>query len=189
MGMESFLKEKFTETEWQIYTKILSKENQLKTSGVGRIFDAVAALLDMMDKQTYEGEAAIQLEQLATEYFKQHGLDFSSSYFLEEEHYNRIPTKLLMTNIIMDLQKGKAKDFIAAKFHFSLMKLVQIIASNLKIKQIAFSGGVFQNGLLVDLIQHHLAKDFDLYFHQQLSPNDENISFGQLIIHQIRACL
>ena len=62
---------------------------------------------------------------------------------------------------------------------------VKIVANNLKIKQIAFSGGVFQNGLLVDLIQHHLAEDFDLYFHQQLSPNDENISFGQLIIHQI----
>ena len=118
---------------------------------------------------------------MATEYFVQHGLDFSSSYFMEGAHYYRIPTKSLMTSIIMDLQKGKAVDFIAAKFHYSLMKLVKIVANNLKIKQIAFSGGVFQNGLLVDLIQHHLANDFDLYFHKQLSPNDENISFGQLI--------
>lgn len=185
MGMETFLKEKFTKTEWQVYTKILAKENQLKTSSVGRIFDSVAALLGIMDKQTYEGEAAIQLEQLATDYFREHGLDFSSSYFLEKENYSQIPTKLLMTNIIIDLQKGKAKKFIAAKFHFSLMKLVKIIATNLNIQKIAFSGGVFQNGLLVDLIQHHLAEDFELYFHQELSPNDENISFGQLIINQI----
>jgi len=184
-GMESFLKEKFTKTEWSIYTKILSKENQLKTSSVGRIFDAVAALLGIMDKQTYEGEAAIQLEQLATDYFIQHGLDFTSNYFLKEVDDYRIPTKSLMTNIIMDLQKGKAKDFIAAKFHYSLMKLVKRVANNLKIQQIAFSGGVFQNGLLVDLIQHHLAADFELHFHQQLSPNDENISFGQLIYYHI----
>ena len=184
-GMEFFLKEKFTQTEWQIYTKILSKVNPLKTSSVGRIFDGVAALLGIMDKQTYEGEAAMQLEQLATEYFKQHGLNFSSSYFSEGMNYYQIPTQSLMTNIIMDLQKGKAKDFIAAKFHYSLMKLVQIIANNLDVKQIAFSGGVFQNGLLVDLMQQHLAEDFDLYFHQQLSPNDENISFGQLVVNQI----
>ena len=184
-GMASFLKEKFTQTEWKIYTKILSQKNPLKTSSLGRIFDSVAALLGIMDKQTYEGEAAIQLEQLATEYFIEHGLSFSSSYFLEKENYDQIPTQSLMTNIIMDLQKGKTKDFIAAKFHYSLMKLVQIIANNLDVKKIAFSGGVFQNGLLVDLMQHHLSEDFDLYFHQQLSPNDENISFGQLVVHQI----
>jgi len=184
-GMEAFLKKKFTNTEWQIYTKILSKENPLKTSSVGRIFDALAALLDILDQQTYEGEAAMQLEQLATDYFKEHGLDFSSSYFSEEIPTYRLPTKSLMTSVIMDLQEGKTKGFIAAKFHYSLMHLIKIIANNLKIKQIAFSGGVFQNGLLVDLIQHHLAEEFTLFFHQQLSPNDENISFGQLIVHQI----
>lgn len=185
MGAERFLKDKFTNTEWKIYNKLLAKENPLKTSSVGRIFDAVAALLGILDKQTYEGEAAMQLEAMATEYFKQHGLAFSSSYFMEGAHYYRIPTKSLMTNIIMDLQKGKAADFIAAKFHYSLMKLVKIVANNGKIKKIAFSGGVFQNGLLVDLIIHHLSADFDLYFHQQLSPNDENISFGQLVCYQI----
>lgn len=185
MGAEDFLKDKFSKTEWQVYSKLLEKNNPLQTSSVGRIFDAVASLLEILDKQTYEGEAAMRLEAMATDYFKKHGLDFSSSYFQEGAHYYRIPTKSLMTNIVMDLKKGKQKDWIAAKFHFSLMKLVKIVANNLKIKQIAFSGGVFQNGLLVDLILHHLKAEFNLYFHQQLSPNDENISFGQLVCHQI----
>jgi hydrogenase maturation protein HypF len=39
---------------------------------------------------------------------------------------------------------------------------------------------------LVDLLQHHLENKYELYFHQSLSPNDENISFGQLIYHQIQ---
>ena len=52
-------------------------------------------------------------------------------------------------------------------------------------KKIAFSGGVFQNGLLVDLTIEHLSKNYDLFFHKELSPNDENISFGQLIYHEI----
>ena len=158
----------------------------MKTSSVGRLFDAVASLLGILDVQTYEGEAAMLLESMALKYFKANGLDFPSSYFMEGAHYYRVPTKTLMTNIVLDLQKGKPKDFIAAKFHFSLMKIIKIVANNLKIKKIAFSGGVFQNGLLVDLIQHHLQNDFELFFHEQLSPNDENISFGQLVCYQIQ---
>ena len=49
--------------------------------------------------------------------------------------------------------------------------------------KICFSGGVFQNGLLVDLILIQMALDKDLYFHEKLSPNDENISFGQLMYY------
>lgn len=186
LGAEDFLKKKFSKIEWQVYIKLLSKKNQLQTSSVGRIFDAVASLLGILDKQTYEGEAAMRLEAIATTYFKQNGLNFSSSYFQEGAHYYRIPTQSLMTNILMDLRKGKPKDWIAAKFHFSLIQLVKIVANNLKIKKIAFSGGVFQNALLVDLLFHHLSSELDLYFHQELSPNDENISFGQLICHRIQ---
>ncbi|MEM8525464.1 MAG: carbamoyltransferase HypF [Bacteroidota bacterium] len=186
LGVEDILKEKFNETERKIYTRMLSKENPLQTSSVGRIFDAVASLLGILDKQTYEGEAAMQLEALATTYFQKNGLDFGSSYFQDGAHYYRIPTQSLMTNILMDLRKGKPKDWIAAKFHFSLAHLIKIVANHLKIKKITFSGGVFQNALLVDLIYHHLSPKFNLYFHQELSPNDENISFGQLVVHRIQ---
>lgn len=184
-GAEDVLREKFTNPEWQVYTKLLEKENNLQTSSVGRIFDAVASLLGLPDKQSFEGEAAMQLEALALGYFLKNGLDFSSSYFTEGAHYYRIPTKTLMTNLILDLKKGKTRDFIAAKFHYSLMKLVKIVAENLNIRTVAFSGGVFQNGLLVDLINHHLQGGFKLCFHRQLAPNDENIAFGQLICHCI----
>ena len=186
MGAAQFLKEKFSDTEWSIYNRILNKKNPLQTSSVGRIFDAVASLLGILDKQTYEGEAALQLEQIATQYFKQHGLNFTSSYFTKKPTYLTVPTKSLMTKIIKDLQEGQSKAFIAAKFHYSLIKLVETIATTLKIKKIAFSGGVFQNGLLVDLIIHHLSTNFELFFQQQLSPNDENISFGQLVCYQIK---
>lgn len=185
MGTEDFLKEKFNKTEWQVYAKILAKNNPLKTSSVGRIFDAVASLLGILDKQTFEGEAAMQLEALASGYFKKHGLDFSESYFTEYSDDFRIPTMTLLTNLLLDLKKEKPKDFIAAKFHFSLVQIIKSVAKNSAIKKLAFSGGVFQNSLLVDLIIHHLKPDYELFFHQQLSANDENISFGQLVFHQI----
>ena len=186
VGAEDFVREKFTETEWHIYGKMLQKGSALKTSSVGRIFDAVASLLGILDKQTYEGEAAMQLEALAEQYFRKHSWSFQESYFQKEEYIENIPTKLFMSGVIQDLKKGKAKDFIAAKFHYSLMKLIKFIAKELNTKRIAFSGGVFQNSVLVDLIIHHLKDEFELYFHKELSPNDENVSFGQLVCYQIQ---
>ncbi|MEO1258427.1 MAG: carbamoyltransferase HypF [Bacteroidota bacterium] len=180
----NYLEEKFSKTEWQVYRKILGKENPLKTSSVGRIFDAVASLLGIMDKQTYEGEAAMRLEVLAMTYFRKNGLKFTQGYF--DKNSKQVSTQALMTQIVMDLSNGKTKEFIAAKFHYSLIDLIRMTANNLEIRKIAFSGGVFQNGLLVDLILCFLKKDFDLYFHKELSPNDENISFGQLVCYQIK---
>ena len=88
----------------------------------------------------------------------------------------------MIQNIVFDLKKGKNIDLIAAKFHVSLVKIIKKVAQNVGCKKLAFSGGVFQNSLLVDLIIHHLDAEFELFFHQQLSPNDENISFGQLFL-------
>lgn len=179
-GAEDFLDKKFTHTEGVLYRKMLAKENILQTSSVGRLFDGVASLLDLADKVSYEGEAAMLLEDLALSFFKKHGLDFNESYISEGSSYYRIPTKTLIQNIVFDLKKGKNKDLIAAKFHVSLVKIIQKVARNVGCKKLAFSGGVFQNSLLVDLIIHHLEREFDLFFHQQLSPNDECVSFGQL---------
>lgn len=181
LGAEEFLKEKFTEAEWKLYQSMLVKDTSLQTSSVGRIFDAVASFLGLCDKQSFEGEAAMLLESLAQKYIMTNGLDFNESYFLQGAHYNRVPTATVFTGVCRDLRKGNSKDFIAAKFHYSMVQCIENIARHTQTKNICFSGGVFQNGLLVYLILHHLSKEFKLYFHKQLPPNDENISFGQLI--------
>ena len=82
--------------------------------------------------------------------------------------------------LISDLKQQVPKENIAYKVHFSLAKLVEEIAINARVKKIAFSGGVMQNALLVDLLTEQLKDTYELFFHQQLSPNDECISFGQL---------
>ncbi|HRN48929.1 MAG TPA: hypothetical protein PKW69_12910, partial [Niabella sp.] len=58
--------------------------------------------------------------------------------------------------------------------------MIELVAHDFSSKKIAFSGGVFQNVFLVDLIEEMLGKKYDLIFHKQLSPNDESISFGQM---------
>jgi hydrogenase maturation protein HypF len=178
-GFQEFTKSKFTAQEWKIYHKILSN-NTLKTSSVGRLFDGVASLLRLSEKQTFEGEAAMQLEALAEDYFQENGYDFSETYL--PQSFKNIPTKHIIGGVLIDIQQQKSREFIAAKFHYSLIKSVEIVANQLNTKQIAFSGGVFQNAILVDLLIHHLSENFELFFHKNLSPNDENISFGQMVL-------
>ncbi len=178
----NIVKEKFTIVEWNTYQSLIEQTN-IFSSSVGRIFDAVASLLNICDKQTYEGEAAMYLQSLAEEYVDENGFEMNESYFKEGSHYYRIPTATLMQSIIIDMEKGKDKNYIAAKFHYSLVCLIDIVAKHLQIEKICFSGGVFQNALLIDWIQHKLSNKYHLYFHQHLSPNDENISFGQLVYY------
>ncbi len=180
-----FLKSKFSETEWKNYQKLLSKKPKIQSSSIGRVFDAVASLLNLIDRSTYEGEAAMLLENLATKYVDQNGFAINLSYLQTLERDQPVPLDQIMKGIFTDLQKGIKKSEIAAKFHFTLISIIKTIANQLTVKKIAFSGGVFQNSLLIDLIHYHLKNDFELYFHKELSPNDENISYGQLICYQI----
>jgi len=171
----TILEKKFTKNEWKIYQKIIENNTKkLQNSSIGRIFDASACLLDLGDKQSFEGEAAMKLEALAQNFFNKNP-NF-------QEHYQAtLNTKNLFQEIIEDILKKKNKEEIAFKFHLTLIKIIENIAQKHSFQKIAFSGGVWQNALLVDLTIEKLSQEFELYFHKQLSPNDENISFGQLI--------
>ena len=109
----------------------------------------------------------------------------SQTYFNVENRIPEISIGKMLSELIADINKGKEKEFIAAKFHFSLANLVKKIALELDIQNIALSGGVFQNALLVDLIKKELTPGQNLFLHRQLSPNDESISFGQLCCYII----
>jgi len=176
------LKEKFTDTEWNNYHALI-RNAQLSTSSVGRIFDAVASLLGICDKQSYEGEAAMYLQRAAAVYVIENGFKMNDSYIKEWQADGPVPTTILMRNILADITSGKPETYVAAKFHYTMVRLIGSIARHLNIKHICFSGGVFQNALLVDWIKTAYADQYQLYFHINLSPNDENISFGQMVYH------
>lgn len=179
-GAAALLKSKFSDLEWRNY-QILAGRTKLRTSSVGRLFDAVASILGLADRTSYEGEAAMRLERFGQDYIKSNGPDFSGSYLNEQDIKDTIPITLLLSKVIDDLQNGLGRDFIAAKFHNSLAEVVKVIALRYNLQKIAFSGGVFQNELLVDLIRLRLGQEYELYFHRNLSPNDECVSYGKLI--------
>ncbi len=185
-GTEEILKPKFTNQEWALYKKILSNNNgKLTTSSMGRLFDAVASLLLNINKTSYEGEAAIQLENLAKSYKNVKKPNLSESYFSTSRHLPKNKAVFLIEAILTDLKKGIRPDKIAYYFHISLVDLVRLVATKKSIPNIAFSGGVFQNELLIDMILSLLQDEFRLFFHKQFSPNDENISFGQMAYYMI----
>jgi len=178
------LKDKFSKQEWELYQKIQKGDSTFKTSSMGRLFDAVACLLGIRDKQTYEGEAALGLETMAQSYYTSTVNVADSNYLSQISYLEELSTASIIDGVVEDLNKGVDKKEIAFKFHYSLVKAVKKIAVANSIEKIAFSGGVFQNGLLVDLMIIHLGDDFQLYFHQEVSPNDENIALGQLAYYQ-----
>lgn len=173
----NLLSPRFTPREWTIYMALLASDT-LQTSSMGRLFDAAAAWCGYSDISEYEGAAALWLETAATMFLKQRK-DYFESYPIEFEN-KKILTTALVSFVIEDVRKGVDPAEIAARFHCTLVKLIRDMADTNGLKRIAFSGGVFQNALLVSLIEKHLGETYDLFFHRQLSPNDECISFGQL---------
>ncbi len=176
---ENFLQSKFSKEEWFNYKKLI-KNDSLKTSSVGRVFDAVASLLGLIDKSSYEGEAALLLEEAALQFFDG-TLEVPKLWLTYSKDYNFLNLPLMVKEVICLLKSERPVDEIAAWFHVRLVLAIRDVAETSGIKKVCFSGGVFQNGLLVDLLIDLLGEKYQLYFNKELSPNDENISFGQVM--------
>jgi hydrogenase maturation protein HypF len=175
---DNLLRKYFTDAEWKLYHKVLDADKfMLQTTSMGRVFDAAAVLIGLCSRNSYEGEAAMMLEAVAS---RDSEILNVAGYFIEDFDGKNIPVRCIFRQIIADVANGIPQERIAAKFHVTLVNVIESAAKYFSLTRIAFSGGVFQNSLLVDLILDKLSPRFQLYFHRQLPPNDECISFGQL---------
>lgn len=166
---------RFTPVELQVYGK-LKKKDHLKTSSVGRLFDAVASLLGLCDKSSFEGQAAMLLEACAY----RASADSTEGWepFTEEGVF--MPSILLETINALQ-EEGLPTEVLALGFLKTLVKFIFKVADREEVTAIAVSGGVFQNALLTDLLLDNGGSRYRIYTHRELSPNDENIAFGQLM--------
>jgi hydrogenase maturation protein HypF len=172
--MNEVLAQKFTKNEIKTY-QYLKQQNKLKTSSIGRLFDALASLLNITDANSYEGEAAILLENSISEYDLKNCESYNNS--------NDFSASEIIQNIYLDFKKEVSKQQIIANFLFTLASSILNFAKINNYQYIACSGGVFQNSTLVDMLLELAPKEIKLYFHKELAPNDENISFGQIMYY------
>jgi hydrogenase maturation protein HypF len=176
-GPGASIQEKFSREEWRLYSQ-LKEKNTLKTSSMGRLFDAVSSLLGLCDRNTFEGEGAMMLEAAAA------GFDPGlATCHATLDPSGNIPARALVRSLHEARSSGNPVAQIAGDFIFTLVNLIFEKAALEAVGKVAFSGGVFQNALLVELLHRCNPGPFELYFHRELSPNDENIPFGQIMYH------
>jgi hydrogenase maturation protein HypF len=149
-------------------------------SSTGRLFDAVSALLGIRERVNYEGQAAIELEQMADPGEKgEYGLEVT-----EEEGTLILNPDPVITAIVEAIKKGETPGAISARFHNSLARWIVHMASTLRegtgLSEIILSGGVFQNHLLLGRTWDLLAgADFQVFIQHKVPPNDGGIALGQ----------
>jgi hydrogenase maturation protein HypF len=163
----------------QVLSVVRAGLNSPLTSSAGRLFDAVSAILGLRDVVSYEGQAAIELEQIAD-------LSEQGSYPVPINGAV-VDVSALIRAVVDDLARGAAVPVIAARFHNSLAEVVAAVCSRLRevheLSTVALSGGVFQNSLLmVRTLDRLEASDFEVLTHRQVPCNDGGISLGQAAV-------
>lgn len=169
--------------QWpQISALMKSRLNSPLTSSAGRLFDAVAAILSVRDAINYEGQAAIELEQLAAV-----GEDDAYEVAVPAAIPFELHGAALVRAVVDDLRAGSSVDVVAARFHNSIALMIVNACDTIRtargLAQVALSGGVFQNQLLLDRTVRLLEQaGFRVLTHRQVPTNDAGISFGQVAV-------
>jgi hydrogenase maturation protein HypF len=164
----------FSMNEKNLLKMALTKQlNCPKTSSVGRLFDAVASLLELCHVNQYEGHAAMLLENCAAENETMDFYDFKMTKKI-------IDWQSMIEQLLLD-KKIYSTNYCAAKFHNTLAKISVEIANQANQKTIVLSGGCFQNALLTEkVVTNLIAANFNVRTHQDVPPNDGGLALGQL---------
>lgn len=168
--------------------------NSPRTSSMGRLFDAAAAILGICDKATYEGEPAIELEAAAWRALggKTVRLDGNhAGVFTSADDSPILDPQPLIESLLNGIEAGTPADRLALEFHIAITHATTHIACEIcnreNLDTVALSGGVFMNRLLLQLLTHEL-KDAGLavLVPHTVPVNDGCIAYGQAAIARAR---
>ena len=158
------------------------------TSSLGRLFDAVSALLGLRTEVVYEGQAAIELEVLA-ETAQQAGMRECGSYpfTIGQGTLALLDVTPVIRALVDDMQRHVPAREIALRFHYTVADLLATACSEARertgLDSVALSGGIFQNRLLLERLQERLeGMAFKVLINRRVPPNDGGLSFGQLAV-------
>ena len=164
------------------------KLNAVLSTSVGRLFDAVSAILGIRHKSSFEGEASMALEFAAEAYEQNNHVQKQNEKMnplvYEEDGHVILNTQLLVQRIVEAKLQGADSGRLAYWFHEILAEQITAVcveARNVSGRQKAvLSGGVFQNRLLLRLTEERLTEEgFEVLRHRMVPPNDGGIAVGQ----------
>jgi hydrogenase maturation protein HypF len=167
----------------QIMRVAAAREFSPLSSGAGRLFDAVAAMIGVCDTNTFEGEAAMALEAIAKP-----GVEGQYIIELKQENgYTVVDFSGTINGIVRDVARKIDKGEISAKFHNTIVTavraMVRRMAEQTGIALVALSGGTFQNQYLRRRTVEQLKEDgLTVLLNQRVPCNDGGISLGQAYI-------
>ena len=152
------------------------------SSGMGRLFDGVSAILGIRENCSYEGQGAVLLEAAAVEDEGVYPVSFE-----EEGGVARFDWRGMIRRIVKEQADGVDRCVIAARFMNTLVDMAVsqcLYARDMSgLGRVALSGGSFQNMYIMRRLPAALEKEgFTVCRHRRVSPNDEGLSLGQLMI-------
>jgi hydrogenase maturation protein HypF len=170
----------FTPEQRSLLQQMLQRGVQtVQTSSMGRLFDAVASLLDLHQRLSFEGQGAMAVEYAIA------GLETEEHYPIAIDQQAGIPIvdwEPLIREMLEDLPYQSAA-LISAKFHNSLIAIIVTLSQQLGMERIVLGGGCFQNQYLLEgAIRRLQASGFQVYWPQRIPPNDGGIALGQAAI-------
>jgi hydrogenase maturation protein HypF len=189
-------------------TMLKRRFNSPLTSSAGRLFDAVASMIGVRDAVSFEGQAAQQLEWLATEEPPEAAYPFEFATIEGQDDrlgtkaldspphlaawrpspcLDVIDTRPLIRAVAADIANGIGPAPIARRFHSTIVDMIVTSCDRIRnaaqIDIVVFSGGTFMNALLATESAHRLQEGgFRVYQHRVVPPNDGGLSLGQLAV-------
>jgi hydrogenase maturation protein HypF len=153
--------------------------NSPVSSGAGRLFDAVSALIGLCHETDYHAEAPMRLEAAIKPGCK--------GKYLFDMQDGKVVFYKTFYQIIKDLRAQTPVDEMAAKFHNTviaiIIKVVRLLQQETGLKKVVLSGGTFQNRYLLETTEKLLTDmGFEVYTQSDLPSNDGGIALGQLAI-------
>lgn len=172
--------------------------NSPRTSSMGRLFDAAAAILGTCDKATYEGEPAIELEAAAWRAFSSESacptgnmVSFSVTESSRPDDCHVLNSRPLFEALLEGIRTGVPAGKLALDFHVTIARSSARIAREICAREgldtVALSGGVFMNRLLLQLLTRELkSMGLTVLIPRSVPVNDGCIAYGQAVIARAR---
>ena len=172
-----------TPTELRVLKRQLTRGTACVTStSMGRLFDAVASLLGLRHRISYEAQAAIELEALADT-----AADIGPRVRMLVDEDGLIDPTPVVRGLVAGVRAGVDRGALALSFHHAVVEMMATCAARIRrersLEVTGLTGGVFQNVLLASLASARLeAMGFDVLTHRMVPPNDGGLALGQVMV-------